>query len=341
MFDTTLLDSSPKRVPVLGRWHWVGSFAVGMVGGLAGYLILPFMFNSSPEGRVVESLLLGVAVMFYELMLWYVLADARQLGLNAGRWSIVLLVLNVAGFVTYLVYSAIKTGDWKRAALPIAYMLEGAVVCILLLVPLIYTQALPDAKWTLATIPPPRLGTHAGAAHVKPAIRNSAPIDTTVRLIFPQPFKPHTSGREEANAAENLSELSSPGIGDGNEISGVPYGQIIGIIIPLPPKPEVKPETKTRIFASTKVQEAKLTFGPKPEYPQIAKISHTQGTVELKAIIAKDGTIQELKVVSGSPLLVNAAVDAVSRWRYQPTLLNGNPVEVVTDIYVNFVLTEQ
>jgi protein TonB len=86
------------------------------------------------------------------------------------------------------------------------------------------------------------------------------------------------------------------------------------------------------------VEQAKLIFKPSPEYPPLAKMARIQGTVRLEAIIAKDGPIQDLKVLSGHPLLVKSALDAVKQWRYQPTLLNGEPVEVITEIDVNFTL---
>ena len=86
------------------------------------------------------------------------------------------------------------------------------------------------------------------------------------------------------------------------------------------------------------VEAAKLIYKPTPDYPPLAKMARIQGSVRLEAIIAKDGTIQDLKVLSGHPLLVKAALDAVKQWRYQPTLLNGEPVEVVTEIDVNFTL---
>jgi protein TonB len=75
-----------------------------------------------------------------------------------------------------------------------------------------------------------------------------------------------------------------------------------------------------------------------PVYPQIAKTAHVQGTVLLHAVISKDGSVQELQYVSGPPLLMKAAMDAVREWRYQPTLLNGEPVEVETTISVIFSL---
>jgi protein TonB len=75
---------------------------------------------------------------------------------------------------------------------------------------------------------------------------------------------------------------------------------------------------------------------PDPIYPPIAKAAHVQGAVILHAIISKQGTIENLVIVSGPPMLANAARDAVMRWRYKPYLLNGEPVEVETSITVNF-----
>jgi len=76
-----------------------------------------------------------------------------------------------------------------------------------------------------------------------------------------------------------------------------------------------------------------------PMYPQIAKTAHVQGTVILHAIISKDGTVQELQYISGPALLMRSAMDAVRQWKYQPTLLNGEPVEVDTTISVVFTLS--
>jgi protein TonB len=75
-----------------------------------------------------------------------------------------------------------------------------------------------------------------------------------------------------------------------------------------------------------------------PIYPQIAKTAHVQGTVILHAVIAKDGSVSELQYISGPPLLMKSAMDAVREWKYQPTLLNGEPVEVDTTISVIFTL---
>ena len=107
------------------------------------------------------------------------------------------------------------------------------------------------------------------------------------------------------------------------------------------PPPPVAPKLSTppaQLRVSSGTQAAKLIFGPSPAYPALAKAARIQGTVKLEAFIANDGAIRNLHVVSGPPLLVKAAIDAVQQWRYQPTLLSGEPVEVVTGIDVNFRL---
>ena len=88
------------------------------------------------------------------------------------------------------------------------------------------------------------------------------------------------------------------------------------------------------------IQQAKLTSQPKPVYPALAKQARISGVVHLYAVIGKDGTVKDLRVISGHPLLIQAAMEAVRQWTYQTTLLNGAPVDVVTQIDVNFTLSE-
>jgi hypothetical protein len=94
----------------------------------------------------------------------------------------------------------------------------------------------------------------------------------------------------------------------------------------------------SKIRVGANVMEASLIHQVQPVYPQIAKAAHISGTVVLHAIVAKDGTIQHLDFVSGPPLLMKSAMDAVGQWVYKPTLLNGDPVEVDTTISVIFQL---
>lgn len=118
------------------------------------------------------------------------------------------------------------------------------------------------------------------------------------------------------------------------------------IFIVLPPALQVPavraeaPATQARIRVGGNVQSTKLVSQPKPVYPALAKQARIQGAVNLRAVIGKDGAVEDLTLISGHPLLAPAAEDAVRQWVYQPTLLNGNPVEVETQIDVNFTLTQ-
>lgn len=104
------------------------------------------------------------------------------------------------------------------------------------------------------------------------------------------------------------------------------------------PASQPAPSAPQRIRVGGNVQAAKLIRQPLPIYPQIAKTAHISGTVILHAIIAKDGSVQEVMYISGPPLLMRSAMDAVKQWKYEPTLLSGQPVEVDTTISVVFTL---
>jgi TonB family protein len=111
-----------------------------------------------------------------------------------------------------------------------------------------------------------------------------------------------------------------------------------GIAAPPPEPPTESRSAPKRITVGGGVMESMLTSRTPPKYPEDAKQARIEGDVLLTAIIAKDGSVQQLDVKSGHPLLASAAIEAVMQWKYQPTLLNGQPVEVVTSIHINFVL---
>ena len=116
-------------------------------------------------------------------------------------------------------------------------------------------------------------------------------------------------------------------------------GGVIGGIISSTPVAVPKVAVQ-RVRISQGVTQGMVLRRVQPTYPQMAKIARVQGAVVLAAIIGKDGTIQNLHVVStASPLLNQAAIDAVKQWRYRPYILNGEPVEVDTTVTVNFTLS--
>ena len=124
----------------------------------------------------------------------------------------------------------------------------------------------------------------------------------------------------------------------GGVVGGVPGGTaggVLGSIIgSTAPPPKVAAPQKLRVSAG--VMEGNVIRRIEPQYPQMAKIAHIQGDVILQATISKQGNIENLRGVSGHPILVQAAVDAVRQWKYKPYELNGEPVEVETTIKVQF-----
>ena len=121
--------------------------------------------------------------------------------------------------------------------------------------------------------------------------------------------------------------------------AGVIWGSSSGersgpVLVPPPPPEPVKPPgpvvSSTPIQVGGVVQSAKLINRTMPRYPPLARQARVQGLVRLEAVIGEDGAIRELRAVSGHPLLIPAALSAVKRWRYRPTLLNGRPVRVIT-----------
>ena len=109
---------------------------------------------------------------------------------------------------------------------------------------------------------------------------------------------------------------------------------------PPPPPPRPPNNAVTRIRVGGGVQQENLIHKIDPVYPPLAYQARIQGTVRFTAIIGRDGRIENLQLVSGHPLLVEAAREAVSQWEYRPTLLNGSRVEVVTQVDVNFTLSQ-
>jgi protein TonB len=244
------------------------------------------------------------------------------------------------------------TGKTKKPLMVVvSFIGQIALIGIAVLIPLVYTDTLPSASLTSFLVAPPP----------PPPPPPPPAVEVKVVKIIPRQFDagrlmaPKTIPKEVAIIKEE--ELPPPVSGAVGVVGGVPGGVpggtpggVIGGIIgavpqPAPPPPPPikeapKPVTPQRIRVGGNVQAARLVRQPKPVYPPLARQARIQGTVRLTAIIAKDGTIQSLQVVSGHPLLVPAALEAVKQWVYQPTLLNSEPVEVITQIDVNFTLSQ-
>jgi protein TonB len=307
MFDECLLDSSPSRAPILKPRHWIISLALGVVVFLAIFFGLPIVsFGAEMKVVTAQAVILGVLTAGYALMLCYVWADARHLKLNAPVWFAITFLLNIVGFIAYLIYSAIKTDNWKRATLPIAYICEGVLVGLFVLVPLIYTEALPSAQLMtfLAAPPPPPPPPPPPAAAPVPRIIRKVSMEDIMKAptVIPKTIARPESAPAPATAVGVVGGI--PGGESGGSFGGV-LGGVIGSVMSSvsaapPPPPPPKAATPKRIRVGGQVESARLIFQPKPEYPPLAKMARIQGTVRLEAVISKDGTIQDLKVVSGT-----------------------------------------
>jgi periplasmic protein TonB len=223
----------------------------------------------------------------------------------------------------------------------VSAIVQAGLLGILILIPLIYTEALPKQMLTtflVAPAPPPP--PPPPAAPVTKIVKPVARLIQAGRMMAPSVIPKKVQIIKEEELPPDVSAVGVvggvPGGVPGGQAGGVLGGIIGGIGSNLPPPP--KAATPQRIRVGGNVQQARQINRVLPVYPTIAKQAHIQGTVILHAIIAKDGTVQELTLMSGPPLLVRAAMDAVRQWRYQPTLLNGEPVEVDTTISVIFSL---
>jgi len=215
-----------------------------------------------------------------------------------------------------------------------SFILEAIIVGILILIPLMFTEALPKAMTMtfLAAPPPPPPPPPPPAAVVRVRQVETDIVNNQLRTPTKIPQKVQIIKEDEAPPP-------TAGFGiPGGVPGGVPSGVMNSIISSTPvavPKIAVQ-----RVRVSSGVTAGLLIRKVEPTYPQMAKIARVQGAVVLAALIGKDGTIQNLHVVStASPLLNAAAMDAVKQWKYKPYILNGEPVEVDTNVTVNFTLS--
>jgi periplasmic protein TonB len=213
---------------------------------------------------------------------------------------------------------------------------ELLVVSVLILVPLIYGDHLPDFHWHVVTVGPPVRRIETPPAQARAANGPTRPEFHHPALI-PNPIQA-TQLTPVASGPVTIEQ--PPGIqlgGDGAAPGPALFGSSINIAAP-PPKPAPLVKPSAPIHVSGGVQMAKLVKQVIPVYPPMARSARISGVVHLVGIIAKDGSIRNLQLIAGHPLLSRAALDAVSQWIYKPTLLSGEPVEVICPIDVTFTL---
>jgi protein TonB len=242
-------------------------------------------------------------------------------------------------FEDMVVSSSNPTKTNKSWTVMLSMLAQVLFLGILILIPLIYTEALP--KTMMATLlvapppppPPPPPPAAVQVVKVKPQVH----LMDAGKLLAPKAIPKDIKIIKE-EAAPDMSGMAGgvPGGVAGGSMGGVIGGVIGGMGgAPPPPKPG-----QQRIRQGGSVQAALLLNKVQPIYPPLARQTRIAGTVRLHALISKSGSVESLEVLSGHPLLVRAAMDAVQQWRYRPTLLNGEAVEVDTTIDVIFSLNQ-
>jgi len=171
--------------------------------------------------------------------------------------------------------------------------------------------------------------------HLDVLTRISGSDVTLIFMLRPSGAMPRPNVVIEVAPASGIAGGISGGVTSG--ITGGVMGGVAGAGAAQLPAPA---DGAMRIRVGGNVQAANLIKKVTPAYPPLAKQARISGTVQFTALIGADGSIQSLQLVSGHPLLVESAQEAVKQWMYKPTLLNGNPVEVITQIDVNFTLSE-
>jgi protein TonB len=243
--------------------------------------------------------------------------------------------------------SLLETSDLQHDRRTVAGILSFAIQCtmlgVLLIVPLVFTDELPKQQllaFLALSAPPPSPPPAAPAAakvtqRIQSNIMNGR-LRTPVRI----PQKVQLIREEEAPPPMYSGGVIGgvPGGIPGGQLGGV-IGGIISSTSNLAAVPKLVAPTPKRIRISQGVTKGMLIQRVEPKYPGIAQDARIRGEVVLRAIISKTGEIENLEAVSGHPMLVPAAIDAVRQWRYRPFFLNGIPVEVETVITITFQIS--
>jgi protein TonB len=210
---------------------------------------------------------------------------------------------------------------------------------VLVLIPLLFTEALPKTQLMMSLVapppPPPPPPPAAAPVHIVKQVQTDI-INGQLRTPTKIPEKVLQIKEDEAPPPM----MASSGV-VGGVPGGVPGGQmggVIGGIISSTPVAVPKAVVPTRVRVSQGVTQGLLIRKVQPAYPPLARQARISGSVLLQAEISTDGTITDLHLISGHPMLAPAAIDAVRQWRYKPYILNGEPVPVETQITVIFSL---
>jgi protein TonB len=219
----------------------------------------------------------------------------------------------------------------------ISFTLEALAVGALITAPFLYVQGLPRAQWMATlSVPAPPPAPLPASAHIRHT-QVVSEVAADGHIIMPTRIPEHAAqiNDESVPPPADVAQLGvRSGLGD--SIGGNAFLNSAGTgPFNVAPPPSVVVPKPVRI---SHLMDGYLIYRLQPEYPPIARQARIQGSVVLHALIGRDGRIEKLQALSGPVMLVQSAINAVSQWRYRPYVLNNEPVEVETQITVNFTL---
>jgi protein TonB len=239
----------------------------------------------------------------------------------------------------------IKTGSQTLSGV-IAVLLHVVVIAGPVLAGLYYTDSINIKQYAsvilVAPPPPPPPPPPATGQVIKPKVMHHMLMNAG-KLLAPTVIPKHIAEiKEPPLAHDSFGGVVGgvPGGIPGGQLGGVLGGVIGGVLNtaarPVPPPPTVKPNGPVRVGGH--VRQPKVIVQVLPKYPVLARETHVQGQVRIDAVLDEQGNVVEMKIVSGHPLLYQAALDALKQWKYEPTYLNDRPIAVRLIVTINFQL---
>jgi len=241
-------------------------------------------------------------------------------------------------FEDSLIESGGKLKTKRGVTTAISFGFQVMLIGVLVLLPLLFTEALPKTQlMTFLVAPPPPPPPPPPAATPVTVVKQIQTDIINGQLRTPTKIPEKVQMIKEEEAPPPVTSMAGV-VGGVPGAAGGQMGGVIGGIINSTPVAVPKVATPQRVRVSQGVTQGLLLRKIQPAYPPLARQARIQGSVLLQAEISKDGSIQNLRLISGHPMLAPAAIEAVKQWKYKPYILNGEPVEVETQITVNFTL---
>ena len=241
-------------------------------------------------------------------------------------------------FEDSLIESGGKLSTKRGMTTAVSFVFQVVLIGVLVVLPLLFTEALPKTQLMtfLVAPPPPPPPPPPAAAPVKVVKQIQTDI-INGQLRTPTKIPEKVQMIKEEEAPPPVTSMAGV-VGGVPGSAGGQMGGVIGGIINSTPVAVPRVATPQRVRVSQGVTQGLLLRKIQPSYPPLARQARIQGSVLLQAEISKDGSIENLRLISGHPMLAPAAIEAVKQWKYKPYILNGEPVAVETQITVNFTL---